>query len=354
MPGPRPRAGRCLAPSMCTVNGHLLRTDGTLDSDITRDSIAAALRDGTLLWTDFADSAPDTIAVLRDVFRFHPLAVEDAASFGQRPKAEDYDGFTYIVAYGAPAPAAGGAGGPADGGAAPQEVHCFCAEKYLVTAHHGPVAAIGKACGAMLRHAGGPHLTSLTALYHVLDALTDSVFPYLERVDDRIDALQDAIFTRPSTEQLQELSGMKRDLVTLRRLVTPQRDTLSSLLSGTIPLPGMTDEKERYFRDVYDHLIRLSDLVDSYRDLLSGSMDAYLSIASNRLNAVMKQLTIIATVFLPLSFLTGFFGQNFGWMIARVGSFPAFAGFGVGTELLAAALLFWLFRRRGWLRDDTL
>jgi magnesium transporter len=116
----------------------------------------------------------------------------------------------------------------------------------------------------------------------------------------------------------------------------------------------MTTEKERYFRDLYDHMIRISDLVDSYRDLLSGSMDAYLSTVSNRLNAVMKQLTIIATVFLPLSFLTGFFGQNFGWMVQRLGSLYVFLILGVGTELLAAGALFWLFWRRGWLGDKAL
>jgi len=104
----------------------------------------------------------------------------------------------------------------------------------------------------------------------------------------------------------------------------------------------------------YDHLIRISDLVDSYRDLLSGSMDAYLSMVSNRLNVVMKQLTIIATVFLPLSFLTGFFGQNFGWLVNRLGSLTVFLALGIGTEVVAVGLLFWLFWRRGWLRDKSL
>jgi Mg2+ and Co2+ transporter CorA len=120
------------------------------------------------------------------------------------------------------------------------------------------------------------------------------------------------------------------------------------LVSGVSVLPGMTPEGEPYLRDLYDHLIRISDLVDSYRDLLSNAMDAYLSIVSNRLNEVMKQLTIIATIFLPLSFLTGFFGQNFGWMVSRLGGLPTFLLLGIGSELAAAAGLFTLFRRRGW------
>jgi magnesium transporter len=102
-------------------------------------------------------------------------------------------------------------------------------------------------------------------------------------------------------------------------------------------------------RDLYDHLIRISDMVDSYRDLLSGSLDAYMSVVSNRLNDVMKQLTIIATIFLPLSFLTGFFGQNLGWLVSREGSIGAFLIFGIGVELAAVLGLLMLFRRRGWI-----
>ena len=113
-------------------------------------------------------------------------------------------------------------------------------------------------------------------------------------------------------------------MIVLRKVVTPERDVFATLVSSADVIPGMTVEYERYFRDVYDHLIRVSDLVDSYRDLLSGALDTHLSTVSNRLNVVMKQLTIIATVFLPLSFLTGFFGQNFGWMVGRITSFSAF------------------------------
>ncbi len=110
----------------------------------------------------------------------------------------------------------------------------------------------------------------------------------------------------------------------MRKLVTPQRDMVASMLTGVVPITGMTSETERYVRDLYDHLIRISDMVDSYRDLLSGSLDAYMSMVSNRLNDQMKQLTIIATVFLPLSFLTGFFGQNFAWLVNHIGSPAAF------------------------------
>ena len=142
---------------------------------------------------------------------------------------------------------------------------------------------------------------------------------------------------------------MKRWLIGVRKVITPQRDLVASLVDGVAELPGMTREIERYFRDLYDHLIRISDLVDSYRDLLTGSMDAYLSTVSNRLNAIMKQLTLIATIFLPLSFLTGFFGQNFAWMVTRLTSQGAFLVLGFGTEIVAVTGLLVMFRRRGWL-----
>jgi magnesium transporter len=111
----------------------------------------------------------------------------------------------------------------------------------------------------------------------------------------------------------------------------------------------MTSETERYIRDLYDHLIRISDMVDSYRDLLSGSLDAYISMVSNRMNQQMKQLTIIATIFLPLSYLTGFFGQNFAWLVDRIGSLSAFLGIGVGIEVLAVIGLLTLFKKQGWM-----
>jgi magnesium transporter len=110
----------------------------------------------------------------------------------------------------------------------------------------------------------------------------------------------------------------------------------------------MDTEDERYFRDIYDHLIRISELIDSYRDLLTSSMDVYLSTVSNRLNSVMKQLTVMATVFLPLTFITGFFGQNFGWMVGHIGSPWAFFGLGIGAEVVTVAGLFTLFKTRGW------
>jgi magnesium transporter len=141
---------------------------------------------------------------------------------------------------------------------------------------------------------------------------------------------------------------MKRRLVALRKVISPQRDLMASIASGLADLPGMSPDAERHFRDVYDHLIRLTDMIDSFRDLLTGASDAYLSTVSNRLNGVMKQLAVIATIFLPLDFVTGFFGQNFPWMVEHIGGLGWFIALGIGSQVATLAVLLLYFRRRGW------
>jgi len=303
--------------------------------EVTRPAVEQALTEDNLLWLDIWDTDEDTIALLREVFRIHPLAIEDAEEFEQRPKVEDYDDFVYLVAYGMR-----GLDEPV------AEVHCFYAEHFLVSVHRGEVPAVSAAYTALNRIR---EARRIVALYRLLDSLVDSMFPFLAAFDDRIDDLQDRIFAKPSNEELQALFAMKRQLVDLRKIVTPQRDMMAAMLARVVALPGKTKETERYLRDLYDHLIRISDMVDTYRDLLSGALDAYMSVVSNRLNDITKQLTIIATIFLPLSYLTGFFGQNFAWLVDRIGSAAAFFGVGIGTELVAVAILLILFRRQGWM-----
>ena len=181
----------------------------------------------------------------------------------------------------------------------------------------------------------------------------DSFFPYLSAFDDRIDALEDDILKAPTEAQLGELFAMKRQLMNMRKVVAPQRDMMASINAGLADVPGMTDEASRYFRDLYDHMIRLADYIDNYRDLLSSVMDTHLSTVSNRLNVVMKQLTIIATIFLPLSFLTGFFGQNFAAMVRFIAPTWTFWVIGRRDRTGARSFLYIMFRRRGWLGGPT-
>ena len=319
------------------VNGHLIRIDGTADEDFKPDDVERALHDDEILWLDLHDSSEESLALLRDVFNIHPLAVEDALEFGQRPKIEDYENFVSIVFFGA-----NSVGQPMI------EVHCFFSENFLVTLHREPCVAFEGMRTVFARHHTG--LTArIIVLHHVLDSLSDSVFPMLASFDDKVDAIQDEILVKAQREHQESLFGLRRWLSDVRKIVAPQRDMLNALLSDRVDLPGMNKESEPYFRDLYDNMIKINDLVDTHRDLVSSTMDSYTAQLANRQNDVMKQLTIMATIFLPLTYLTGFFGQNFGWLVNSVGSWEEFFGIGVGTEAVAVILLLLMFKRRGWL-----
>jgi magnesium transporter len=326
------------------VNGTITQRDGTT-VDATADVINQHLSSGEFFWLDLDGLDDELSDVMLHGFGFHPLAVEDAEHFGQRPKIEDYDDFTYLVVHGAQANAP----------SPTLEVHVFYSDKRVVTVHRDQCAPLDEVRARLGRHrAGELSPPQISVLYLVVDQLVDSFFPVLSQFDDRIDEIEDDILKLPTEQQLGELFDMKRTLVTLRKVVTPQRDMFASLLTGVSVLAGMTAEDERYFRDLYDHLIRISDLVDSYRDLLTGAMDTHLSTVSNRLNVVMKQLAIIATVFLPLTFLTGFFGQNFSLLVLHFLNHNwTFWVFGVGLEVVAVVGLLIMFRRRGWLGGPT-
>jgi magnesium transporter len=323
------------------VDGYLVGIDGSVAA-ADRASVERALRENRLLWLDLHGVDEDTAAMLRDTFEFHPVALTDVSEFGQRPKGETFGDTLYLVGYSATS-ALGEL----------VEVHSFYSERYLITVRKADCPALD-AVRAWIGASGGQAAypnrpLRLITLHRIMDAMTDSYFAPLSELDDRIDSLTERIFDNPAKDELSDLLSMQRWLVGLRKLVTPQRDVLAGLLSGVVELPGKDDAADPYLRDLYDHVIRISDLIDSYRDLLSNAMDAYLSMVSNKLNEVMKQLTVIATVFLPLSFLTGFFGQNFAWLVGRMGGLATFLLLGIGTEVLAVAGLYWLFRRRGWL-----
>ena len=315
---------------------HVYQERGSDQVQFSRETAEKLLAGREFFWLDLKQPTADDFVVLREVFRFHPLAVEDSEHFGQRAKIEDYDDFVFIVAYGA---------APDDDRLV--EVHCFYSVRFLVSVHRDDCPAFAEIRQRYAKR-GAPIRRPGLLLYRIIDGLVDSFFPILAEFDDRIDDLENAIFLQADDRQLQEIFQMKRLLVGMRKAVTPQRDSFARLMGGVADLPGLSEDDERYFRDIYDHLIRISDLIDSYRDLLTGAMDVYLSTVSNRLNTVMKQLAVIATIFLPLSWLTGFFGQNFGFEVRHIGGWGTFIGLGIGTELVALIALLLMFKRRGW------
>jgi magnesium transporter len=300
--------------------------------------IPQLLEAGEFFWLKVEGCTDEQIAELGERFGWHPLAIEDTQEFGQRPKLDDYGSTALLVFYGV------------DPDGAPVEVHFHVSGQWMITVHQAAHEVLTNAASRIQREAPK---TEEEAIYRVLDALTDSFFPVLENIDERIDELMDAMLEKPSQDQREQLFHLRRRLIELRRIATPQRDILAR--GGDIlgRLPGLeADDARDWFRDVYDHLVRISELIDSYRDLLSGALDLYLSTVSNRLNAISKQLTVVATIFLPLTFVTGFFGQNFGALVRHINSAWAFWGYGVGGMLASAAILLWYFRRQGFLGDD--
>jgi magnesium transporter len=289
-------------------------------------------------WLDLVDPSDEQLARLAERFGWHPLAVEDMQHFRQRPKLDRYGDQMLVVFYGAHATEA-----LADETPDLLEVHLMVSGGWVVTVRRERCPELDE---LRRRLAADPARDEELVVYRIVDALTDTFFPVLETIDDAIDELEEAIVLQPTDEQLQRVFRLKRRLVALRRVVAPQRDLAARTIGEIEQLPGLTTGSRDYFRDVYDHLIRVSDLVDSYRDLLTSTMDVYLSTVSNRLNVVMKQLTLVATVFLPITALTGFFGQNFRWLVDHVDSFWAFMVFGVGGALLAVVLLYAWFRRQ--------
>jgi magnesium transporter len=325
-------------------SGHPAAADFTFRvpcfSRIDRPAIERRLAEDHFFWLDLTAPDDDQLTALHELFGFHPLALEDARHFGQRPKLDHYGEYAFIVFYGA-------AAGSEPTGLHLREVQMFVSGKCLVTLHREPLPALDE----QLQRLDGKVLHSEQfLLYRVFDALTDSFFPPLAQMDDEIDDLEAAVLAGPTDAQLQRLFAMKRSLVSMRKVVSPQRDLFARSIDQLADLPGLELDERDYFRDVYDHLIRISDLIDSYRDLLSGTTDLYLSTVSNRQNEVMKQLAIVGTIFLPLSFITGFFGMNFGWLVTKgITDTWTFFVLGLGSMLATCVALVLFFRRRGWM-----
>jgi len=305
----------------------------------TTESVTALVASGTPFWLDLEGVDDEASTLLDDTLHLHHLAVEDAEHFGQRPKIDEFDEFTYFVVHGAVLE-----------DFATSELHIFLMAHSIVTVHHGDCPSLAEVHERIQRRRTiSDSSPRVTLLYVIIDSLIDTYFPVLAALDDRIDQLEDEILRQPTEAQLGTLFDLKRSLINMRKVVTPQRDMFAALASGVSELPDMTDEAQRYFRDIYDHLIRIADMIDGYRDLLTGVLDTHVSTVSNRLNVVMKQLTIIATIFLPLSYLTGFFGQNFSFLVGHIAGRTPFLIFGIALEMATVLVLLYFFRKRGWI-----
>lgn len=292
------------------------------------------------LWVDFAGPTEDDLRVLREVFNFHPLAIEDTKKQAQRPKLEEYEGYFFMTLHAMRPPVR------ERQAVGLQEIDLFFAPRYVVTVHPSPVPALDEARQRLGRAAPALRAHTDFILYTIVDTAVDTYFPVIDRIDATLDRVEEQLFRHPRTQTLDHLFTLKRSLLQMRRVAAPLRDIFNTLTRRDLAL--VRPETLAYFRDVYDHLLRITDLIDTHRDLLTGATEIYLSVISNRLNEVMKILTVVTALLGAGAVVTGFFGMNF----AR--TFPPFAWpYGALAVLLfmllAAGVMLTLFRRLRWL-----
>lgn len=296
----------------------------------------------SLLWVDFSGEPPETCLPILKVFGFHPLAIEDALQQTHSPKLDDWGDYLYIALnYMAVAHNGGEWDTEID------ELDIFLGKNYIVTHHDFPLPAIEETWNTCQRDPrtlqdGADHL-----LYKIADKLIAAYMPAVEKIDETIDQIEDQVFDRPSPQTLERLFALKRVLLAMRRILLPQREVMNKLARDDFQV---IDPRDRiFFRDLYDHLVRLHDLNESLRDLVGGALDTYLSVINNRMNDIMKTLTIITTLFMPITFITGFFGMNFFEPVANLTGWTTRSIF----SLTVFIMLFFPFGMYLWMRRRT-
>lgn len=327
--------------------------DDRVSRDTSPEALAAALRDkGATFWLDMVKPTDEDYALLDEVFGFHPLAIEDTLNYAQRPKIESYrhvgdacrEGYFYMVFHGPDLETF-------KQRLRTKELDLFVSERYLVTCHEEVMKSIEEVI-AKAESDASRMLDRGTdvMLYSILDHMVDHYQPILDYLQDTLDDLEDRALTDPKPHVLTEIAMKKRELLNLRRIVGPQREVVAQLTRGDVPF--IREGTRVYLRDVQDHLIRTVESVELYRDLVLGARDIYLSSISNNLNHIMKVLTIITVIALPMTIVTSFFGMNFegsipgwGWFLRHATGFWTAMGI-IGLMVAGLVFMFW---RKGWI-----
>jgi magnesium transporter len=313
--------------------------DGRTESATSIDRRWLSAASGVILWVDLAaPSIPESL-ILSDTFAFHPLAVEDAMSERQYPKVEAYDGYLYVILHGINFQRH-------EVCFATHDTDFFLGPNYLVTVHDGTSRSIQE----LRDHAPkNPKLLAegpVSLFHHIVDAMVDHYRPEIDKLEERIDALEERVFADPSPDFARVILKEKRDVALLRRIVTPQRDVVSRLARREFV--DISTEMSFRFRDVYDHLVRITDDSLTFQDRITGILDAHLSNVSNRLNEVMKVLTIVSVIFLPLMLLTGAYGMNVPLPHLPGGENAQFWWL-VGICVVVSVGMLAYFKRRRWI-----
>ncbi|MBK8905853.1 MAG: magnesium/cobalt transporter CorA [Anaerolineaceae bacterium] len=304
----------------------------------------ANLKSAELLWIDLnhVESKEITEQFLTQQFGFHPLAIDDALNETHLPKVDDWETYLYIALQDIAAEANLHT-------ITLPELDLFLGKQYLVTYHMDEVTAVDRVWQLCQRHQrwlqhGADHL-----VYRIIDEIVNNYTAVTEQLEAQIVQLEGQIFTHPSADLLERLAHYKRLVLHIRRTLVPQREVVNKLARDTFLVIGEKDQV--YFRDVYDHMVRLYNQSDSVRDLLTGTMELNLSVMNNRMNDVMKTLTIITTLFMPLTFITGFFGMNFfqATLPLRAWTGTGMLAFTLAGMILLPLSMFYWMRRRAWM-----
>ena len=313
--------------------------DGQTEQATSIDRAWLDPESGVTLWVDLAAPPIPESLILSDTFGFHPLSVEDALSAMQYPKAEAYNGYLYVILHGIDFRAEEHFFGTHD-------IDFFIGPNYLVTVHDGSsrsIAELRDHCPRNFRILGeGP-----MALFHrIVDAMVDRYRPEIEELADRLDELEKEVFENPRTELVREILEEKRDVASLRRVITPQRDVIARLARRDFA--DITVEISFRFRDVYDQLVRIADDALIFQDRIGGILEAHLSSVNNRMNAVMKVLTVVSVIIMPLTLLAGLYGMNVP-LPHFPGSDAAQFWWICGICLAVILVMLAVFRRRRWI-----
>ena len=343
--------------SSCLVR-HADGTLRTLDRDDLDQISQLRASPGTLIWLDLADPGDTEIALLEHEFGVHPLAVEDIRKRRQRPKIDAYDGQYILVAHEVLLPDSGlpdaGAGAadevdeddddPAHRVSELVELHLIAGEGYLITIHWGASPAIEATRRRFQARPTAVGTSVAMLLYAVLDTIVDGYFPLLDRISDRIEEIEDAVLEGSHRRTLRDVLRAKRRLLELRRVLTPMRDVANTLLRREVEL--IEETAVPYYQDLYDHLVRVLDALDLYRDLVASTLDASLSVTSNNLAAVMKRLTAYTVIIAVPTLIASIYGMNFDFMpeTKLPLGYPAV----LLVMVIAVVLLFRYFRTRDW------
>ena len=294
---------------------------------------------GVVVWVVMDNPTPEEAKILSDVFHIHELAIEDALAEIHHPKIESYGEFLYLVLHGIDFQAR-------QHTFKTKDVDFFPAPQFLITVHHGASRSIAKVEQVCERNSQLLAEGTAALLHRLIDTMVDHYRPEIEKLQERLDRLENEVFEKPNPKLARQILDFKRDVASLRKVVLPERDAVGRLARREFPL--ITEPLAYRFRDVHDHLVRLSDEALFFQDRISGILDAHLSAVSNQLNSVMKVLTLISTIFLPLTVLTGMYGMNVT-LPHMPGGDPWQFWWVVAIMIALSGGMIFFFRKRGWL-----